>query len=183
MRRADSRARGRNVDNQISSIRIESSSPLLAHVLAEPSALRELDHGRRLEDLREGRVGSKQVVLDHSLRLAVEPAADGVAEEPDLLLLDDPTRNQVASCDTQQMLPRQPFHLEAVRHRCAELDDLVIEERHPHLERVRHRRPVEVVEHVVHESQLLEEEQRRRKWVAVAPAESFRHDLAPGRLR
>ena len=63
----------------------------------------------------------------------------------------------------------RPPDLEAARDRGAELDELVVEERHPHLERMRHRGAVEVVEHVVDERELRVEIQRLRERIAVEP--------------
>ena len=51
----------------------------------------------------------------------------------------------------EHVLRRQPAHLQLGRDRRAQLDEPVIEERARDLERVRHRRAVEVVEHVVDE--------------------------------
>ncbi len=63
----------------------------------------------------------------------------------------------------QEVLRVQPPHLQVRRDRRAVLDDLVVEERHAHLERVRHRHPVEVVEHVVRQGELRVDEERRRE--------------------
>ena len=49
--------------------------------------------------------------------------------------------------------------LQIARDRRRELDELVVEERHSDLEGVRHRRSVEVVQHVVREGELGVEEQ------------------------
>ena len=55
----------------------------------------------------------------------------------------------------------QATHLELRRNAGAELDQLVVEERHAHLERVRHRGAVEVVEHVVDQPELCIDVERR----------------------
>ena len=52
----------------------------------------------------------------------------------------------------EDVLRLEAANLQLGRHRGAELDDVVVEERHAHLERVRHRGAVEVVEHVVREA-------------------------------
>ena len=59
-----------------------------------------------------------------------------------------------AACFSRYFVCRPRPDLEVGRDRRAVLDDVVVEERDAHLERVRHRRPVEVVEHVVDEREL-----------------------------
>ena len=58
------------------------------------------------------------------------------------------------------MLRRETPHLQIVRDRRAQFDDVLIEERYPHLERVSHRHTVEVVEKRVDEGEPAVEVQR-----------------------
>ena len=81
----------------------------------------------------------------------------------------------------QHVLRVQSPDLEPRRDRRAELDDVVVEERDAHLERVRHRRAVEVVEHVVDEPELGVEVERRRERIVRDGAEALVQD--PRRAR
>ena len=120
-----------------------------------------------VEHLGVARVGPEQVVGDRAARLRAEPAVDGGVEEADLRLVDDPVGDEASRRVLEHVLRLEvasaPVHLEVRRHRGAQLDEVVIEEWHPHLERVRHRGAIEVVEHVVGEPELAVEEERRRQ--------------------
>ena len=84
-------------------------------------------------------------------------------KKPGLRLVDDPVGDQAARDLLEEVLGRAAVDLERGRDRGCKLDDLVVEKRHPHLERVRHRYAVGVVEHVVDEPELRVEEERRRR--------------------
>src|SRR4051794_36684183 len=108
-----------------------------------------------VEELRVMRVGTEQVVAHDAAGLGLEPAVDSRTEEADLRLVDDPVRDQTPHGSLEDVLAGlQTTNLVLGRNRRRILDDLVVEERHPNFERVRHRTAVEVMDHVVDEGEL-----------------------------
>ena len=92
----------------------------------ERMAVDELVHaGSRVE----------QVVGDRALGLRAQPSFHGAIEEADLRLVDDAVGDQPGRCDLQHVLaPSEAVELVCRRDRGAQLDELMVEERHPHLE-------------------------------------------------
>src|SRR4051812_27326826 len=84
-----------------------------------------------------------QALPELALHLRLEPAVDGAAEEADLALVDDPVGNETACRTLQHDLRLKPPDLVRARDPRAVLDELVVEKRDTHLERMRHRSPVE----------------------------------------
>ena len=74
-------------------------------------------------------------------------------KKPRLRLSSTNVGHVVASGEAQHVLALQPAHLVVGRDAGAQLHELVVEERHAHLERARHRGAVEVGEHVVHQAE------------------------------
>src|SRR5690242_16441012 len=133
-----------------------------------------------IEDLRVARVWAEEVVADRPTRLRTEPRVDRVVEEADLRLVDDPIRNESADRMLEHVLRVEPMHLVLRRDRGAVLDEMMIEKRHANLQRVRHRCPVEVMEHVVDEAELAIEVERIRKYPASYVAEALPRDALAG---
>ena len=117
------------------------------------------DHARDLaaveqvrRSARRRRAGSPRRRRTHWARNHPETAW---LEEADLGLVDDLVGDVAAGRRLSRYLVTDARRtLSEARDAGAELDDVVVEERHPDLERVRHRRAVEVVEHVVHQAEL-----------------------------
>ena len=93
----------------------------------------------------EQRLAHQRVAMD------AEPGAERGVEEPALGLVDDRVLDQPAARALEDLLAAPVIHAAGVRQARAELDELVVHEGDPHLERRRHRHLVEVQEHVVHE--------------------------------
>jgi hypothetical protein len=105
-------------------------------------------------ELRVARARVEQDVAHHAADLTLEPTVDRPAEKPHLRPVDDVVRNAPARDRTEDVLCLVPAQLEPRRHARAELDDPMIEVRDAHLQRMGHRRPIDVMEHVVGEAEL-----------------------------
>ena len=110
----------------------------------EPRDLVAVERARRSAGPASG------AVRRPSRRAAARTIVDGAAKNPtfglSMLVSGTSPRARPAA-----RLRRPAVDLQALGHRRAELDEPVVEEGDAHLERVRHRRAVEVVEHVVGE--------------------------------
>src|SRR5262245_60285220 len=105
----------------------------------------------RGDELPERGTVGEQEVGRAALELGAEPSIDGVVEEAGFRLVDDPVGNEAARDLLEEILRRATLDLERRRDRGRELHDSVVEKRHAHFERMRHRHAVGVVEHVVDE--------------------------------
>ena len=74
-------------------------------------------------------------------------------KKPRLRFVEHEVRHVAARGEPQHVLALEPAHLVPRRDARAQLDQLVVEERHAHLERAGHRGAVEVGEHVVHQAE------------------------------
>ena len=83
-------------------------------------------------------------------------------KEADLTLVYHPIGNKPARGFSEDVLGAETMYLETGRNASAQLDELVVEEGNTDLERVRHRRSIEVVQHVVDEAQLRVDVERLR---------------------
>ena len=124
-------------------------------------------HGDEL--LVRGAVGEQEVGRA-AFELGAKPSIDGEVEEAGFRLVDDPFGDEAARDLLEEVLRRAAFDLERRRDRGCEFHDTVVEKRHPHFERVRHRRAVGVVEHVVDEPELGVEEKASAIGPPLSPA-------------
>ena len=85
---------------------------------------------------------------------------DGAAEETDLRPVEHHVGDDSPGGLAEEVLRVRLAASGSTGNLGAELDDVVVEERDADLERVRHRRPVEVVEHVVDEAELAVQHER-----------------------
>src|SRR5262249_28005028 len=115
-----------------------------------------------------------EYLSDEAADLALEPVLHRAAEEPDLAAVELEVRNHTSPSGAQDTLRRAVAELQRGRHLRTQLDEAMVKIRHPDLERVRHRSPVEVVQHVVDEAELRIEEKRALDAAAFRVAEPKR---------
>ena len=148
--------------SQTSSMSTASSISALSELRA-PVLLDQLSNDSCVEIVRVRRLVREQELWNRAIHLGPEPPVCGVSEEADLRLVDHAVRNQTARHLLHDVLCGAPLHFQIRWDPCAELHDLVIQERDSHLERVSHGHVVEVVEKRVDERQSTVEVHRSRE--------------------
>src|SRR5262249_43892023 len=93
--------------------------------------------GGAAEETGAGQRRRRDHIQKKRLELAAEPVVRGDIEA-DLFPLKNLRRKLAFHEALQNVLLAAPVDFQALRETCCELDDLVIEERRAHLERVRH---------------------------------------------
>lgn len=103
--------------------------------------IKDSSHRRRVQQLVPAQVAFREAVVGIGLQLVFQP----IGHRPDETLFtvrDDLRGEETADSLFQQVFLSQPFHFHLRRDGGAELDELVVEERHPNLQGVLHAHPV-----------------------------------------
>ena len=146
-------ARGRYSPSQSSSI--ISASSRFAWPVRPPRHSRHgaLDGGAVQDRARSGVRVEQQLVDERRRRSAPTQAPTASLKKPRLRLSSTKSGTWSRAASRSTCLPCSRRTLCARRDARAELHQLVVEERHPHLERAGHRGAVEVGEHVVDQAE------------------------------
>ena len=157
------RARGRKEESQTSSMRIASNRRASARSGASAWRRTRLRTTSRIEDLGVVRLRRQQVLGDRAAAWSRNQPSTDSAKKPILRLSMIRSGRSPRDARLSRYFVVSRRTLSPCGMPRAVLDHLVIEERHPNLQGVRHRGAVEVVEHVVDERQLRVDVQRRGK--------------------